>query len=166
MLLVLVSVRSCLTNKLLVADSTCLAGIATVALMLSSVVTLRKRAVSKLPLKLLHVLAIIEGRAVRNRVSTHAWHLSRALTVKSEVLLRHRLSIDRLLWLHQSRVAIVKLATWAQVGQVVSMDVVHLEVGAARVRRQQATGILLLVLVLLVKDKHLQEIFTMDELML
>ena len=69
----LVSVRSCLTNDLLIVSTSRLAGIATVALMLSSIVTLRKRTVSKLALKLLHVLAVVESRTVGNsRVNSHA----------------------------------------------------------------------------------------------
>ena len=167
MLFMLVSVRSCLTNDLLIVSTSCLAGIATVALMLSSIVTLRKRTVSKLALKLLHVLAVVEGRTVGNsRVDTHALQFSRALAIEAIVLLRNRLRIDRLLRLNQSWIAIIELTTWAQIGQVVSVDVVHLEVRAASVGRQKAASILLLILVLLVEDKHFQEVLTVDELML
>lgn len=46
------------------------------------------------------------------------------------------------------------------------LDVLHLEVGAAGVGWKQACCVALLVLVLLVEDKHLEKVLAMDQLML
>jgi len=43
------------------------------------------------------------------------------------------------------------------------MNVVHFEIRAACVRREEPTSVLLLVFMLLIEDQHLQQVLTMDQ---
>ena len=46
------------------------------------------------------------------------------------------------------------------------LDVFHLQIRTARVRRQKALSVTLLVLVLFVKDEHLEQVLTVDQFVL
>ena len=46
------------------------------------------------------------------------------------------------------------------------LDVFHLQIRTARVRRQETLSVTLLVLVLFVKDEHLEQVLSVDQFVL
>ena len=123
-----------------------------------------KRVITQLLRQLLHVAIVVENTWVL-RSSTHVLRLLLLVLARGVsvgvwgkcLLVRMR---------EAATVSVIEFATRAQSRNVVPLDVLHLEVWAAGVRRQESRSISLLLLVLLIEEQHLQHVLTMNQLVL
>ena len=66
----------------------------------------------------------------------------------------------------ESGISVKQLATGAQIGQVMTLDVFHFQVRAGGVGRKEPASISLLIFVLLIEEKHLEHVLSVDQLVL